>query len=137
MNAKNSAIAMFALLGALSGCVASTGGGAGPRWERTETVPADKMYGQSFVAERKVLYGVKFEVQGGTADVYLLRVNDFSSNPKTTDNFMANALAKDMNTAAGGVVAELEPGSYMVLFDNPRTENIQVSWSKSVTAVGN
>jgi hypothetical protein len=138
MNPMRTALVILAFFGALSGCAAPNGGGggAGSGFERTETVPPDKMYGQSFVVERKILYGVKFVVQGGTTDAYILRVNDFNGNPKNTDSFKANALAKEMNSAGGAVIAELVPGSYYLLFDNPRTGTLQVSWSKNVQSVG-
>jgi hypothetical protein len=132
MNGRILALGMLLASALLGGC-ASPGGSSG--FDREETIPPDKMYGQSFVAEAKVLYGVKFRVQGGKADAYLLRVNDFNGNPKNTESFKEHALAKDVESNNGALVAELVPGTYMLIFDNPRTETIRVSWSRQYNVV--
>lgn len=138
MNAMRFALCVLALFGLLVACVTPAGrSGTAARFEREETIPPDKTYGQSFVVEHKVLFGVTFEVQGGKTDAYILTVNDYNGHPKNTESFTEFALAKEMNAASGILVAELAPGSYFLLFDNPRTETIRVSWNRTYTPVGN
>lgn len=133
----NFALGALFLTAFLSACASPGGGGGGKeRYDSKYTILPDKLYAYSFVVKYTLLLGVKFEVQGGKTDAYVLKVDDFNRFPKNTEGFTAAALAKNVGVSNGALMVQLEQGSYVLVFDNPSNETIRVAWTMQYEPVG-